>query len=60
MLPVTLAAESCPIQAHPPSVQCDDAPCCELVLPAGMLRISGNLTPELLQTLIREIQGECR
>ncbi len=28
--------------------------CCELALPAGTLRISGKLTPELLQTLIRE------
>ncbi len=33
MLPVTLAAESGPGQPHPPSVQSDDAPCCELVLP---------------------------
>ncbi len=57
MLPVTLAAESGPGQPHPPSVQSDDAPCCELVLPAGTLRISGKLTPELLQMLIREMQG---
>ncbi|HCM9621384.1 TPA: transposase [Enterobacter cloacae subsp. cloacae] len=60
MLPVTLAAESGPEQPHPPSVQSDDAPCCELVLPAGTLRISGKLTPELLQMLIREMQGGCR
>ncbi len=60
MLPVTLAAESGSEQPHPPSVQSDDAPCCELVLPAGTLRISGKLTPELLQTLIREMQGGCR
>ncbi|KAB0541674.1 IS66 family insertion sequence element accessory protein TnpB, partial [Pantoea stewartii subsp. stewartii] len=38
----------------------DDAPCCELVLPAGTLRISGKLTPELLQMLIREMQGSSR
>ena len=60
MLPVTLAAESGPEQPHPPSVQSNDVPCCELVLPAGTLRISGNLTPELLQMLIREMQGGCR
>lgn len=60
MLPVTLAAESGPEQAHPPSVQSDNVPCCELVLPAGTLRISGKLTPELLQTLIREMQGGSR
>lgn len=57
MLPVQLATDPGPEQAHPPSTQGDDAPCCELVLPAGTLRISGKLTPELLQTLIREMQG---
>lgn len=60
MLPVTLAAESGPGQPHPLSVQSDDTPCCELVLPAGTLRISGKLTQELLQTLIREMQGSSR
>lgn len=60
MLPVMFAAESGPEPTHPPSVLNDDAPCCELVLPAGTLRISGKLTPELLQMLIREMQGECR
>lgn len=60
MLPVMLAAESRPEQTHPPSVQSNDTPCCELVLPAGTLRISGKLTPELLQMLIREMQGVCR
>ncbi|HCC3327939.1 TPA: transposase [Salmonella enterica] len=59
MLPVTLAAEPGPEPTHPPSVL-SDAPCCELVLPAGTLRISGKLTPELLQMLIREMQGGCR
>lgn len=60
MLPVTLAAKSGPEQTHPPSVLSDDAPCCELVLPAGTLRISGKLTPELLLMLIREMQGGYR
>lgn len=60
MLPVTLAAESGSEPVHPPSVQSDDTPGCELVLPAGTLRISGKLTPELLQMLIREMQGGCR
>ncbi|EAR6709741.1 transposase [Salmonella enterica] len=32
--------------------------CCELVLPAGALRLKGELTPALLQTLIREMKGE--
>lgn len=60
MLPVMLTPESGPEQTHPPSVLSDDAPCCELVLPAGTLRITGKLTPELLQMLIREMQGGCR
>ncbi|WP_370456156.1 IS66-like element accessory protein TnpA [Serratia sp. SRS-8-S-2018] len=60
ILPVMLAAGTGPEPTHPPSVLSDDAPCCELVLPAGTLRISGKLTPELLQMLIREMQGECR
>nr|WP_249218005.1 IS66-like element accessory protein TnpA [Pantoea dispersa] len=60
MLPVMLTPESGPERTHPPSVLSDDAPCCELVLPAGTLRISGKLTSELLQTLIREMQGGCR
>lgn len=60
MLPVILAAESGPEPTHPPSVLSDDAPCSELVLPAGTLRISGKLTPELLRILIYEMQGKCR
>lgn len=55
-----LAAVPGPGPAHPSSAQGDDAPCCELILPAGTLRISGKLTSELLQMLIREMQGECR
>ncbi|ENW7080527.1 IS66-like element accessory protein TnpA [Salmonella enterica] len=34
-----------------------DSLCCDLVLPAGTLRLKGKLTPALLQTLIREIKG---
>ncbi|MCV5348787.1 IS66 family insertion sequence element accessory protein TnpB, partial [Escherichia coli] len=34
-----------------------DSLCCELVLPAGTLRLKGKLTPALLQTLIREMKG---
>lgn len=60
MLPVMLTAESGPEPTHLPSALSDDAPCCELVLPAGTLRISGKLTPALLQMLIREMQGESR
>ncbi|TNL02469.1 IS66 family insertion sequence hypothetical protein [Kosakonia cowanii] len=60
MLPVTIAAESGSGQAQPLPTQRDDVPCCELVLPAGTLRISGKLTPELLKILIREMQGGCR
>ncbi|QZN96679.1 IS66-like element accessory protein TnpA [Symbiopectobacterium purcellii] len=60
MLPVTLTAESDLDLAQTPPIQSDYALCCELVLPAGTLRISGKLTPELLQILIREMQGGCR
>ncbi|GJI35446.1 hypothetical protein ECZC18_54680 [Escherichia coli] len=42
-----------PEQINTPS----DSLCCELVLPAGTLRLKGKLTPALLQTLIREIKG---
>ncbi|MGP2417213.1 hypothetical protein ACTUSQ_24070 [Pantoea ananatis] len=34
-----------------------DALCCELVLPSGIVRLKGVLTPELLQMLIREMKG---
>jgi hypothetical protein len=34
-----------------------DSLCCELVLPAGTLRLKGELTPALLQSLIREMKG---
>ncbi len=43
-----------PEQINTPS----DSLCCELVLPAGTLRLKGKLTPALLQTLIREIKRE--
>ncbi|EYW53008.1 transposase, partial [Escherichia coli O157:H7 str. 2011EL-2106] len=42
-----------PEQINTPS----DSLCCELVLPAGTLRLKGKLKPALLQTLIREIKG---
>ncbi len=62
LLPVTLTPEPDnkipapaqePEQINTPS----DSLCCELVLPAGTLRLKGELTPALLQTLIREIKG---
>lgn len=55
LFPVTLTAAERPVSALPPSAEA--SPCCELVLPAGTLRIRGTLTPELLQMLIREMQG---
>lgn len=58
LLPVTLSATERPVS--PLTHSAEASPCCELVLPAGTLRISGKLTPELLQMLIREMQGECR
>ncbi|MGS7532196.1 IS66-like element accessory protein TnpA, partial [Escherichia coli] len=42
-----------PEQINTPS----DSLCCELILPAGTLRLKGKLTPALLQTLIREMKG---
>ena len=42
-----------PEQINTPS----DSLCCELVLPVGTLRLKGELTPALLQTLIREMKG---
>ncbi|MBD8127115.1 MULTISPECIES: IS66-like element accessory protein TnpA [Erwiniaceae] len=58
LIPVTLTATERPVSPLTPSAE--ESPCCELVLPAGTLRISGKLTPELLQMLIREMQGGCR
>lgn len=58
LIPVTLTATERPVSPLTPSAE--ESPCCELVLPAGTLRINGKLTPELLQMLIREMQGECR
>ncbi len=62
LLPVTLTPEpdnKIPAPAQEPE-QINTPPdslCCELVLPAGTLRLKGELTPALLQTLIREIKG---
>ena len=62
LIPVTLTPEPDnkipapaqePEQINTPS----DSLCCELVLPAGTLRLKGELTPALLQTLIREMKG---
>ncbi|HBC5825683.1 TPA: transposase, partial [Escherichia coli] len=61
LLPVTLTPE--PDNKIPAPVQVEqtdippDSLCCELVLPAGTLRLKGELTPALLQTLIREMKG---
>lgn len=63
LLPVTLTPE--PDNKIPAPVQVPEqintppgSLCCELVLPAGTLRLKGELTPALLQTLIREMKGE--
>lgn len=55
LLPVTLTTSDRPGGLPVPSTE--EPPCCELVLPAGTLRIRGTLTPELLQMLIREMKG---
>ncbi|MDZ9171073.1 IS66 family insertion sequence element accessory protein TnpB, partial [Escherichia coli] len=61
LLPVTLTPE--PDNKIPDPVQVEqintptDSLCCELVLPAGTLRLKGELTPALLQSLIREMKG---
>ncbi len=62
LLPVTLTPE--PDNKIPaPVLQSEqtDTPsgslCCELVMPAGTLRLKGELTPALLQTIIREMKG---
>lgn len=63
LLPVTLTQE--PDNKIPVPVQVEqintppDSLCCELVLSAGTLRLKGELTPALLQTLIREMKGSC-
>ena len=61
LLPVTLTPEPdnkipAPVQAEQINTPTDSL-CCELVLPAGTLRLKGELTPALLQTLIREMKG---
>ncbi|EON3482272.1 IS66 family insertion sequence element accessory protein TnpB [Escherichia coli] len=62
LLPVTLTPEPdnkipAPVQIPEQINTPPDSLCCELVLPAGTLRLKGKLTPALLQTLIREIKG---
>lgn len=50
---VIVAEHSSPVQLSPSG----EGHCCELVLPAGMLKISGALTPALLRMLITEMKG---
>ncbi|EOZ7032937.1 IS66-like element accessory protein TnpA, partial [Escherichia coli] len=62
LLPVTLTPEPdnkipAPVQIPEQINTPPDSLCCELVLPAGTLRLKGELTPALLQTLIREMKG---
>ncbi len=62
LLPVTLTPEPdnkipAPVQIPEQINTLPDSLCCELVLPAGTLRLKGKLTPALLQTLIREMKG---
>ncbi|EHL9236639.1 transposase, partial [Escherichia coli] len=62
LLPVTLTPEPdnkipAPVQIPEQINTPPDSLCCELVLPAGTLRLKGKLTPALLQTLIREMKG---
>ncbi|EIY5386380.1 transposase [Klebsiella variicola] len=59
LLPVTITAGG-GSEAPPLIVPAGGSSCCELVLPAGTLRIGGALTPELLQMLIRIMQGSSR
>ncbi|EFH1501333.1 transposase [Escherichia coli] len=61
LLPVTLTPEPdnkipAPVQAEQINTPTDSL-CCELVLPAGTLRLKGELTLALLQTLILEMKG---
>ncbi|MEC4924537.1 IS66-like element accessory protein TnpA, partial [Escherichia coli] len=62
LLPVTLTPEPdnkipAPVQIPEQTNTPSDSLCCELVLPAGTLRLKGELTPALLQTLVREMKG---
>ncbi|NHB98674.1 IS66-like element accessory protein TnpA [Photorhabdus stackebrandtii] len=59
LLPVTLSEITVPVKPPIPAMQqpADREPCCELELPSGILRIRGELTPELLRMLISEMKG---
>lgn len=53
------------VLSPPPITETDKTPPsdvaeCELVLPGGMLRLRGALSPALLSMLIRELKGACR
>lgn len=59
LLPVTLAETT--VSAEPAALAMPQPaarePCCELELPCGILRIRGELTPELLRILIGEMKA---
>lgn len=58
LLPVTLAETTVPAESSVPAMPqpADREPCCELEL----LRIRGELTPELLRILIGEMKAVAR
>ena len=58
LLPVTLVETTVPVEPLPSAMPQPAArePCCELELPCGILRIRGELTPELLRMLISEMK----
>ncbi|HHX3382660.1 TPA: IS66-like element accessory protein TnpA [Salmonella enterica] len=62
LLPVTLAETTVPAESSVPAMPqpADREPCCELELPSGILRIRGELTPELLRILIGEMKAVAR
>ncbi|MFZ4172384.1 IS66-like element accessory protein TnpA [Enterobacter ludwigii] len=59
LLPVTLAETTVPAETSAPVMPQSAAgePCCELELPYGILRIRGELTPELLRMLLGEMKA---
>lgn len=59
LLPVTLAETNVPAEPSAPAMPQSAArePCCKLELSYGILRIRGELTPELLRMLIGEMKA---
>ncbi|EBC4088798.1 transposase [Salmonella enterica] len=59
LLPVTVAETTVPAEQSESAMPQPAArePCCELELPCGILRIRGELTPELLRMLIGEMKA---